>query len=338
MSVTGIYAMANQAADDNQKTHGQALLSMHNTFLDALRHREQDIVQFLGILGPALGGFVWLLGSDLEKNPLRFAAGTYGVLLVLLMGAFYSLALGYNYRYLTLQLAKLEADDTLDLRKSILEHWPRRVVDFERKSRWGFIPWSTPPGIIKVFWVAFLLCIVGVTISASLVEFGLSQAGPAAGASTQPATAGVTTQPGNPLSKNVVSMKAAIPYVGAVIFLIALGGPVSVGGKMIAACRKETEWKARDRAEEDKGGGRTNMPGELEERATLFRSLATFGLLAGIVLCLGIPILFTSLPGLSQVLQHWIIGIAEITGVLVMGSVVVIFWRRFAPKHDRGGK
>ena len=37
-------------------------------------------------------------------------------------------------------------------------------------------------------------------------------------------------------------------------------------------------------------------------------------------------------------LAGWLIGIAEIAGVLVMGSGVVIFWRRFAPKHDRGGK
>jgi hypothetical protein len=38
-----------------------ALESMHKLLLEALRHREQEIVRYLAILGPALGGFVWLL-------------------------------------------------------------------------------------------------------------------------------------------------------------------------------------------------------------------------------------------------------------------------------------
>ena len=75
------------------------LEGIHKQLLEALRHREQEIFHYLAILAPALGGFVWLLYKGV--NPFLFAVGTLGVLLLLLLGALYSLALGYNYRYIT---------------------------------------------------------------------------------------------------------------------------------------------------------------------------------------------------------------------------------------------
>lgn len=105
----------------------------------------------------------------------------------------YSLALGYNYRYITLQIAKLE--NKLDIKNFMLEGWPRSRRQFLARYRsscsiprfiryWvfrslpkrsyyrliGWIPWCTPPEIIKVFWWAFLIGIFGVMTSACLVK------------------------------------------------------------------------------------------------------------------------------------------------------------------------
>ena len=208
-------------------THDQALLNMHKMFLDALRHREQDIIHFLAILGPALGGFIWLVGQR-GDNPFMFLAGTYGVLFVLVMGAFYSLALGYNYRYLTLQLAKLEANEILDLGKIVLGSWPRSSEAFKKRSRWGVIPWSTPPGIIKVFWVAFLAGILGVTLIASIVPAELSKPSLFA-----------TTQTAQQIAELNDILRSGIGWIGGLCFALGLLWPVSVGRKMLNACKNE---------------------------------------------------------------------------------------------------
>lgn len=91
--------------------------------------------------------------------------GTIGVQLLLLLGAIYSLALGYNYRYILLELAKLEV--FLRVKDVILVGWPRSRQDFLDRYTLPFkIPWCTPPEIIKVFWWAFLFGIAGVTMAA----------------------------------------------------------------------------------------------------------------------------------------------------------------------------
>ena len=248
-----------EIAGENRRTRSQALLNMHKMFLEALRHREQDIVHFLAILGPALGGFIWLLGKT-PSNPAMFVAGTYGVLFVLVTGAFYSLALGYNYRYLTLQLAKLEADKTLGLGKIVLNSWPRSPEAFKRRNRWGVIPWSTPPDIIKVFWIAFLAGILGVTITVSCVDIG-----------PQPLTEGViTTQPtSSPAegeaataredvrqqalheAERVEPLTHALPWVGGLCFALGLLWPVTVGRKMLNACKNE-DFEPKTKNEEPK--------------------------------------------------------------------------------------
>jgi hypothetical protein len=227
---------------------------MHKAFLEVLRHREQEILQFVVLLGPALGGFIWLLSADLRESPFRFVAGTYGVLLVLLMGAFYALALGYNYRYLTLQLAKLEKKNLLDLDDVVLASWPREYEEFENRNRWGVIPWSTPPGIIKVFWLTSLAGILGVTIVASCIE--LRPDLPVSVVPQQQAC-GPAGQREVKRSEaewpNVSVFKSAIPWVGGAFFALALLGPINVGRKIVKAARKEMEVEEESR--KDNGNG-----------------------------------------------------------------------------------
>jgi hypothetical protein len=150
----------------------QALENMHRLFLEALRHREQEIIKYVAILGPALSGFVWLLGR--VDEPLVFSGGTIGVILVLFLGAAYALALGYNYRYITLQLAKLESDECLAICDHMLTYWLRTPEQFrqvycvESKK-----PRCDPPEIIKVSWIAFLSGIIVVALSGAIISIGM---------------------------------------------------------------------------------------------------------------------------------------------------------------------
>jgi len=137
------------------------LEGMHKLLLETLRHREQEIFQYLVILGPALGGFILLYVKKAIAE--AFIAGTIGVLFSLLLGAFYSLSLGFNFRYIVLELAKLET--ILGVRDAMLNGWPRKPEEFvKRYKKLCFIPWCTPPEIINFFYWAFLCGILGVTL------------------------------------------------------------------------------------------------------------------------------------------------------------------------------
>ncbi len=129
------------------------IVDMHRQFLEALRQREQDIIRFLAILGPALAGFIWLLRDKNGHGEDIFFVGTVGVILLLLIGAIYAVALGYNYRYITLQMAKI--DCKMKIRSYVLAAWPRKIEDFRKV-------YCDPPEIIKVFWISFLVVIAGV--------------------------------------------------------------------------------------------------------------------------------------------------------------------------------
>ena len=139
------------------------LQNTHKLLLEALRHREQEIFRYLGILVPALGGFIWLLHAKGASEGV-LVVGTLAVLLMLLMGTAYSLALGYNYRYITLQLAKLEKE--FGISDFMLKGWPGSSEEFrDRYKIFCCIPWCTPPEIIKIFWLAFVLGLIGVTVA-----------------------------------------------------------------------------------------------------------------------------------------------------------------------------
>jgi hypothetical protein len=135
--------------------HSKVLEQMHELLIGALRSREQEVFMYLAILGPALAGFGWLL---YKQPPAMFVFwGTCSVLLLLLLGAFYSLSLGYNFRYITLELAKLET--ILGIRSAMLIGWPKSRCDFLERR------WCSPPDVIAAFWYAFLAGILWVTIT-----------------------------------------------------------------------------------------------------------------------------------------------------------------------------
>jgi hypothetical protein len=131
-------------------TQNEMLHNMQKLFLEALRHREQDIIRFLAILGPALAGYVWLLKEYYnEQIGLQtLIIGKIGIILILLCGAWYAITLGYNFRSILMQIAKIES--ALGITQFTLKKWPRKPKDFYDEPCY-------PPEIIKVFWFAFLI-------------------------------------------------------------------------------------------------------------------------------------------------------------------------------------
>jgi len=226
---------------ESPATNTAALESMHKLLLEALRHREQEIFRYLAILGPALGGFIWLLhaGSAVERKvegavvtvtthqlgPYVFVVGAVSVILLLLLGAVYSLALGYNYRYIVLELAKLEK--ALGIEDRMLVSWPRKPDDFLSRYTCFGKPCCTPPEIIKVFWVAFLAGIVGVMVAACISD------------------------------PKPLTLWLVIPS-GAVCFLIGLLSLFYFGRKLRKACENEKErgdWSILATGMSPNGGG-----------------------------------------------------------------------------------
>jgi len=182
-----------------KKVADEVLRDMHRLFLEALRQREQDIIRFLAILGPALVGYIWLLKNYLKSDPDVFTIGTIGILFILFVGAWYSVALGYNYRYITMQIAKF--DKRLKIKLYILKGWPREVENFRRC-------YCAPPEIIKVFWITFMLLIIGILISMCFVS----------------------TCNGN---------TCIVIIVGLILLLGALLSPLYYGCKLTKLCNKE---------------------------------------------------------------------------------------------------
>ncbi len=162
--------MAEYSNHDKDSIKGDILKNFHQLMIVALRQREGDIIQFVAILAAALAGFGWLAkassaGADsVNLSSGVFVIGTVGVLLLLTVGTVYALALGYNYRYIILQLAKIEAKWCVC--KSMLVNWPRCPDDFIKK----YGCYCKPPEIIQVFWIAFLVAIAGVTLSAAFLK------------------------------------------------------------------------------------------------------------------------------------------------------------------------
>lgn len=143
----------------------EILANYHKLLLEALRDREQEIFLYLAIMGPALGGFIWLLYEVENTKPQIVLTATIGIWLLFLLGALYSVALGYNYRYITLQLRKLEEE--LGIQDEILASWGKSFEESLNDYRiFCGIPWCGLPEVIKWYWFAFPTLILFTTSAA----------------------------------------------------------------------------------------------------------------------------------------------------------------------------
>jgi len=142
----------------------EALLNMQKLYLEALRSRENEVLQFIVIIASALGGFYWLLGRLVSGQPYfsantlqLFIFGVLAILLLLSLGAMYTLALGYNYRSMLLQIRKLEA--ALNVKEVVLCSWSTFKCEYSL------------PEILKHFYTAYLLGHLLVALSAAYIFY-----------------------------------------------------------------------------------------------------------------------------------------------------------------------
>ena len=179
----------------------ERLGKMQDVYLEALRHREQEFLKFAVILVSAVGLLLYVV-ADTEKNIkdedstvksyrslltlpapkelIRPTTVEFWVSLtsslVLFLGGCYCLVLGYNYRYVTLMLAKIEY--VLGVDKYTLAGWPKNPRQFIKKIRLkkifprlnsctckvlGNTTLLYPPEIILLFYIA---CIVAIGLIA----------------------------------------------------------------------------------------------------------------------------------------------------------------------------
>lgn len=156
----------NETGEELSPNQQTMVRDKHKLFLQALRHREQQIVQFLAILVPALGAFLWLLRpvacvqckeGSVPVSPELIATGAIAAIFLLCVGAVYAVALGFNFRSFVMQTAKIEAKTSIQ--DYVLIGWPGKPSDFKTC-------YCTPPEMIMVFWLSFLAGIVGVALAA----------------------------------------------------------------------------------------------------------------------------------------------------------------------------
>ena len=144
--------------EKNGQYRYQALLNMQEQYLQALRSRESEVLQFITLFVSALGGFAWVLEraysqqGNISSEALYYYIPTImAILLILTLGATHTLALGYNYRSVVLQLRNVERK--LDVESVILKEW----IETSQKYKFKL------PEMLKVFFVAYCLGIILVT-------------------------------------------------------------------------------------------------------------------------------------------------------------------------------
>jgi hypothetical protein len=255
------------------------LKRMHEIFLEALRHREQEFLQFAVIIASAIG---LLLYATVDKDKeFQKDGGTYARLVVtqptlpvtpsvtlpaqprpstqttqpqmpsvnvhvinalpqmleirlepapppghgaekksftsqsiiaffamlaLFLGVCYSMVLGYNFRYITLALAKIEA--ILELDDCVPIGWPRKPGRFIDKSRKYRLPFLLPPEIIKFFGLASFTGLLLVGVGWTVVQ----------------------------------GYDALITIGTAILAVVSLSVPMIFGWKFIRLCEAEPQW------------------------------------------------------------------------------------------------
>ncbi len=150
-----------------QQNHSNPLEILYDNLLKALGHREQEVFRYLALVAPAIGGFIWLASVPPQKTGL-FIVASLGLQLILVLGASYCIALSYHYRYMLAQIRKIE--DALKISNHIIPFWKRTKTQSIKKARLGCMPWCSPPEVIKVFWYAFLMLIVLLSVGICLTK------------------------------------------------------------------------------------------------------------------------------------------------------------------------
>lgn len=148
----------------------KAARDLHRIMLEAMRSREGEILRFMGFLLPALAAF-FAFGLFKAKKPLfppevLLTVTSIFVIVILFFGAWYGLALSYNYRYLVLVTYWLQKD--LGLERYIPTKWEPEEFKWSCNKSWleklDYILFGFAPEIFRtqvgLFFVLILLVLI----------------------------------------------------------------------------------------------------------------------------------------------------------------------------------
>lgn len=175
--------MTNIKPDNSNTNKHQASLDLHKIMLEAMRSRESEILRFFGFFIPAIVGFFvvgWLkAGESAIPAKILLPAVSAVTILILFFGAWYALALSYNYRYI--QLVTWSLQEHLGLTQFQPEWKPKRfrcgnlkffsfAPEIFRTQLWLFIALIFAAAIFFSFAGISLMCTLHWLIYAIWVE------------------------------------------------------------------------------------------------------------------------------------------------------------------------
>ncbi len=137
---------------------------LYSIFLNGLEARYKEILGFWGFLLPSMTGFIYLLTKYYDpvfegnRIALLFFGSTM-ILLLLTLGAVYSLSISYRYRYLQASVYKIESYFGCNV------FIPESFKPSPIKSIKDRLLFDIAPLILQIYVIFFCLCILGVTIT-----------------------------------------------------------------------------------------------------------------------------------------------------------------------------
>jgi hypothetical protein len=147
----------------------QAALDLHKIMLEAMRARESEILHFIGFLLPAIVGFFaigWLKeGESAIPAEILLPAVSAVTILILSFGAWYALALSYNYRYI--QLVTWSLQDHLGLAQ-FEPDWKPKLFRCGNLGIFNFAP-----EILRTQLLLFIALIIAAAVLFSFVGINL---------------------------------------------------------------------------------------------------------------------------------------------------------------------
>ncbi|MHB9036371.1 MAG: hypothetical protein ACYC64_06865 [Armatimonadota bacterium] len=150
------------------KLHIEIARELHTLFLQGMEERYKEVLSFLGIVIPAVSGFIYLVEQYETAKPagkplFTLFLGTLAIIGAFVWGAWHTLAGSYRYRYLQASVYKIE--QACGANKYI-------PVSFKPKPYKGFwqrMGFSIAPGIMQVHLGFFVLALLIATVGYGLV-------------------------------------------------------------------------------------------------------------------------------------------------------------------------
>lgn len=149
--------------NDIIKTEVEIAKTLYEIFLQSMESRYRDVLNFIGFLIPALGGFLLVLVKYLNNDITYlqdkiFFVGTIGSNSLLFWGALNCLSASYRYRYLQASVYNIETH--FKLNQFIPRTFKPKKIDNNKKR----LTFELAPMILQVHILFFLISICALFI------------------------------------------------------------------------------------------------------------------------------------------------------------------------------